>query len=827
MRQNSALLIAEVQIALPVDQPFSYLIPEPLRDSVKPGVQVIVPFGNRYVAGIVWQVSTDAAREHKKLKYIEDVVDCRPFIPDDVRRLLEWIARYYVCYSGEALKLVNPELNLKKSQLEVRKSPVAASAIPNKGVQAEIFTHLDGEKWMRVSQLEKMLGQKRVLSSLYQLRKKGLVETRYVVPEARRIYRTELIYRMLPEQQWSEEARRKYLQPSGRRSARALELVDWFRRNGRGSQKTISKLGFRSTILKKLVSEQVLDVEEKKLFRLQPAIFQEELPDIDISNEQSRIIEELSPFLPPDPVFKPVLLHGITGSGKTQIYIELIKKVVEAGYQAIVLIPEIVLTPQTLARFQKYFGDRVAMLHSRLSTAEKNEVLNRVRGGEFDIVIGPRSAIFAPLDRLGIIVVDEEHESSYKQNEPVPRYHARDVALYRGYLKNIPVVLGSATPSFESLFNALEGKYLYFHLGQRISSRNLPRTFLVNLKEEWRRTNEPPILSENLILKIESRLVSKEQVMLLQNRRGFSPYILCHDCGYIARCPACDITLTYHIHEKTLRCHYCGHSEAAPDSCPNCGGLDILFKGIGTQKIEQEIHQHFPHARVIRMDQDTTRGKHGHARILEKFRNGEADILLGTKMIAKGLDFERVTLVGIISADQGLHFPDFRAAEKVFQLLVQAAGRSGRGVSSGEVIIQSFDPNHYLFNYLGTHDYIKFFERECVTRKTLSYPPHARLCLVRVMGRDENQVQIYADKIVRYFWNANKERRFLILGPAPAPLFKINNNYRYHILIKQKREIDASLTLIRRLLKEGLYGNKALRKWPVKVQIDVDPIEIL
>ena len=315
--------------------------------------------------------------------------------------------------------------------------------------------------------------------------------------------------------------------------------------------------------------------------------------------------------------------------------------------------------------------------------------------------------------------------------------------------------------------------------------------------------------------------------MLLQNRRGFSPYLLCKDCGYIAKCPNCDITLTYHITGKNLRCHYCDHSEVAPDVCPQCRGLDILYKGFGTQKVEQELLEQFSNSRILRMDQDVTTRKHSHEEILEKFRSGASDILIGTKMISKGLDFERVSLVGIISADQGLNFPDFRSSEKVFQLLTQAAGRAGRGASSGEVVIQTFDPKHYIFKYLHTHDYLKFYEKELDSRKLLNYPPFSRLCLIRLVGEIESEVESYSQSVTKFLWSANSQKKFQILGPAPAPLFKLNNKYRYHILLKQKREIDPSMSYIRQLLKQRLYKQKEFQKWPVQIQIDVDPVEIM
>jgi len=827
MNAHPDIMIAEVVVVAPVDHPFSYLIPEEFTELVRPGVQVIVPLGNRLTGGVVWKVQRLKSLPEKELKPIKDVVDTQPFLPEDLRVLLEWMASYYVCHLGEVIRLVNPNRNLKKAFWEVRKLTPSLEKINLTGALSDIYSRLQPDRWTSLQKIEQGINRKNILHYIQRLKERGLVETRYHQPQLKAVFKKNRWVQLNPVENWTKAAREKYSNEADVRQQKALQIIRFVREHAEVSVEDIVAQGLSKHSLRRLISEQVLTVVEKIKYREQDNAYAEQQAEVTLTREQSDCLQEILPFLPPTNQFQPFLLHGITGSGKTQIYIELIQHTIQNGFQVIVLIPEIVLTPQTMARFTHFFKERVAVIHSRLSEGERNEILFRIRQGAYDVVVGPRSAILAPLNKLGLIIVDEEHESSYKQTDAIPRYNARDVALYRGHLNRIPVVLGSATPSFESLQNARLGKYRYFHLSKRISSRNLPRTMLVDLKEEWRKMQEPPILSEHLMLKIESRLVSREQIMLLQNRRGFSPYILCKDCGYIAQCPNCDITLTYHSLNPHLRCHYCGHQERAPDVCPRCSGFDIIFKGIGTQKIEQEVLRHFPHARVLRMDQDTTRGRHDHARILEKFRNGDADILIGTKMIAKGLDFHRVTLVGIISADQGLHFPDFRAAEKVFQLLTQAAGRAGRGASSGEVVIQSFDPKHYIFKYLGTHDYLKFFEKEIKSRELLKYPPFSRLCLIRIVGEDEETVRIYGEKVARFLWQANSSRRFNILGPAPAPLFKIRNLYRYHVLIKQDKTQDAGAMFLRKLLKEGLYKNPKMKKWPVKVHIDMDPLEIL
>ncbi len=826
MPKNTINRFAHVVLPIPVDKPFTYAIPSDITEMVQVGVQVIVPVGERLMGGIVTEITAEAPESDFEIKMIADVVDSEPFVGGDILKLLEWISGYYICHLGEAFRLINPGVNLEKTRFEVRRSSEHLNEKLTPAQQAFVET-LPGDGWVSLKKIEANFSTNHLRSIAHQLKKMNIIETRYTSPKTKKIYKTVDCFQLAPEATWLEAAQKKYLENPSKRSERALALITYLKSQAEPVERPVlQKAQFTAGLIKKLTDEGVLLKTQNELARIQAQHFNELVKDVVLTDEQQEFVAQVVPSIV-NPQFKPFLLHGITGSGKTQIYIELIRRVLEAGHSAIVLIPEIVLTPQIMGRFYHHFGDQVAVIHSRISTGEKIETLHKIRKGDFRIVIGPRSAIFAPFKNLGIIIVDEAHENSYKQGDAAPRYHARDVALYRAQLNKIPIVLGSATPSIESLYNAKAGKYSYFHLSKRISHRNLPRTLIVDNKEQWRKGGEFVLFSDNLLLKLEARLVSKEQAILLQNRRGFSPYILCQECGYVEKCPNCDITLTYHFKGRSLRCHYCGHSEPAPDLCPQCRGLDIIYKGIGTQKIEQEAHARFPHARMLRMDQDTTRRKDDHAKILEKFRSQEADFLIGTKMIAKGLDFEKVTLVGVINADQGLNFPDFRAAERTFQLLVQASGRAGRGVHSGEVVIQTFDPNHFIFKYLMTHDYLGYYEKEMTIRKTLNYPPFSRLCLIRIISKDESAALHYAGEIAKYLWKCNSQKKYSVLGPAPAPLAKIDNHYRYHVLVKQLRNADPSMSYVRHVLKQGIYLNPEVKKWPVTVQIDVDPVDIL
>ncbi len=818
---------ATVILTIPNEEGFTYRVPEEFRNDLRAGMQVVVPFGKRYVSGIVLAMPDDLPLNlgEDELKSIYDVVGATPVLSGELMDLLKWISDYYVCHLGEAYRLIQSGLNVGKSALILRRTQQPVTQSLN-STQREILENIPCEKTISLANLQKKFSLSTLPEMLRKLERSGYIERNYTTMDAKKAIKSETFCRLIPPARRTAEAQQKYAGLMQGRITRSRELIHFLEENEWCASAELVRAGFSRQVQENLTKRGLIEKETRPLHRNFDLPYFEEMPEISLTDEQREFVRTVEGSQKKKE-FGIFLLHGITGSGKTQAYIELIRSTIEKGRQAIVLIPEIVLTPQTLARFRHHFPGQVAVLHSRLSAGEKREILHKIREGEFNIVIGPRSAIFAPLQNLGLVVVDEEHESSYKQSESQPRYHARDVAIYRAKLNNAVVILGSATPSFESLHNAQAGHYKYFELMKRVEKRALPRISVVNLREEWSKKAEPPVISESLELKIESRLLIREQVMVLQNRRGYSPYLLCKDCGYVAKCPQCEITLTYHQGRKQLLCHYCGHSQAAPDCCPECQGIDIQYKGIGTQRLEEMLTEKFPHARILRMDYDTTRRKNGHLQILEKFRSGAADLLLGTQMIAKGLDFKRVSLVGIVASDQGLHFPDFRASEKVFQLLTQAAGRAGRGAGSGEVVVQTYDPSHYMFKHLLTHNYSAFYSKEMESRRALNYPPFSRLMLLRVIGKELRDVEHYSDIIAKFLWKANEDRHFAILGPAPAPISRLKGDYRYHILIKQGKEQDSSLAKVRRLVKKGLLQNPELKKWPVKLLIDVDPVDIL
>ena len=515
------------------------------------------------------------------------------------------------------------------------------------------------------------------------------------------------------------------------------------------------------------------------------------------------------------------LLRGVTGSGKTEVYLQAISRVLKLGKQAVVLVPEISLTPQTVKRFKDRFGDRVAILHSRLSVGERFDEWRRIRGGEADIVVGARSAVFAPMTNLGLIVVDEEHDESYKQEE-MPCYHARDVAIWRAEAHSAPVILGSATPALESTYLAAEGKYQLLVLPQRVMKRRLPSVNIVDMREELKKGNRT-ILSESLRTAIEKRVRLGQQMMILLNRRGYATSVLCRGCGYVMQCDNCRVSLTYHELGNSVRCHYCGLVKPLPAQCPQCRSRYLHRFGVGTQRVEAVLRQEFPRSRLLRMDYDTTRRKGAHADILNRFRRGQADILLGTQMIAKGHDFPGVTLVGIITADTALNIPDFRAGERTFQLLTQVGGRAGRGDQKGEVIIQTYTPEHYSIQAAAGQDYISFYKEELEFRRELSYPPFNFLVRLLVAGADEDEVigkaQEVAGELKSRMNILEKTDQPVLLGPTPAPLSLVRNKFRWHVLLRGREE------LVRSIL-DG-WVETLPKSTELSVHVDVAPLSLL
>lgn len=584
-------------------------------------------------------------------------------------------------------------------------------------------------------------------------------------------------------------------------------IIELVKNKEKVSKKELVEISLSS--LKTLVKNNILLEEKIEHYRV---LYKNEKYDKkELSSDQRMVVNEVI-----NNSRNIYLLHGVTGSGKTEVYMEIIEHYLSLGKTSIVLVPEISLTPQMVSRFQQRFGEMIAAIHSALSDGEKYDEWRRICRGEARIVIGARSAIFAPLKNIGVIIIDEEHSDSYKQSDPNPRYSAKDVAIIRSEYHNCPVIFGSATPSLEVMARACKGVYKLLSLPNRVNGKKLPLVKIVDMNEEMKKTRG--YFSNILIESIINCLEKKEQVILLLNRRGYSSFVSCKNCGYTFKCPNCDITLTFHKSSNTLRCHYCGYGEKVYNSCPSCSENSLSNLGVGTQKIEEELYSLFPTSRVLRMDYDTTSKKGMHEKMIQAFKNLEYDILLGTQMVAKGLDFSNVTLVGVINADTSLNIPDFRSSENTFSLLSQVAGRSGRSIKEGFVIIQTFNPEHYAIELTKTHDYLSFYKKEMVIRKQLKYPPFYYLCNIRISGKDDNFVLAEALKIKRSLERNLNET--IILGPSAASIYRINNIIRYNIILKYKKTNNI-FEILEKIINHYKTNNK------IKIDVDFNPSQML
>ncbi|MFC4651304.1 primosomal protein N' [Lactococcus nasutitermitis] len=787
--------IAKVIVDIPLmqtDKAFSYLVPTDLENLVAIGMRVHVPFGkgNRLVQGIIidfedtknlaeadkqMSLSVPMSKISENLKEIAEVLDLEPVLTEEQLWLADEMRHSVFSYKISCLKAMLPSL-LNSSY-------------------DKLLTAANGDEsyWSQLTENEKINVMKQVKSGemtvTYIAKSK---ENKKVIKFLSVINREKLKNLEISKAAKKREECRQYL----------LEL------NGKISQKDFP---FSREVMKYFIDNDFLEISEVETSRTQSvfdAIHFDEAKEL--NDEQMLAFQTIITSSE-----KPYLLEGITGSGKTEVYLQVIEHFLKKGKTAIMLVPEISLTPQITNRFIARFGEKVAIMHSGLSDGEKYDEWRKIRSGKARVVVGARSAIFAPMENIGVIIIDEEHETSYKQDSN-PRYHARDLALLRAKFHDACLVLGSATPSLESRARAMRGVYQLLRLTKRANtSALLPEVKIVDMREQI--NDKSANFSTLLLDKMREKLEKHEQIILMLNRRGYSSFVMCRECGYVVECPNCDISLTLHMDTRTLNCHYCGHQEAIPQLCPNCQSRKIRYYGSGTQKIQEELAELLPEARVLRMDVDTTKTKNAHEKILNKFSSYEADILLGTQMIAKGLDFPNVTLVGVINADTGLNLPDFRASERSFQLLMQVAGRAGRADKKGEVLIQTFNPRHYAIQLAQEQDYEKFYEREMNFRRTLSYPPYYFTVQVLVSHKNK-EVVVKKSYEIASLLRANLSEKAKILGPTARPIARTHNLYHYQILVKYRFEDDLEATLNQVLDLTQERENKDLR-----IMIDSEP----
>ncbi|MEM1126370.1 MAG: primosomal protein N' [Bacteroidota bacterium] len=818
-------MIADVVLPLPLDQTFTYRIPATMQARAQAGCRVLVPFGPRRLTGVVVAVHPDGQEPATgyALKDVLDVFEEEPACTRELLRLTRWMADYYACSWGEALRATLPSGTDIETQLRVRRTEPPPSGSPPEGTAQVVLRALDTQPDASVASLRQQVGTVST-ALLRRLEAHGWVEIWREERQARVRVKRERHLRLAPTLGAPAALQGAMDTLRGAKQRAVLEALSGLVAEGHAippQAEVLARADASASTVRSLVQKGLVETVEREVDRT-PSVLEAPAgasPSHTLHPAQQAALAHLEGAIAARR-YETVLLHGVTGSGKTEVYIAALKAARAQGRTGIVLVPEIALTPQTVRRFRQHFGEEVAVLHSRMSLGERYDAWRALRSGRRPIVVGPRSAVLAPLSNLGLLVVDEEHEASYKQFDPAPRYHARDVAVMRAHMNDAVCLLGSATPSLESWVNARAGKYTRLSMPARVpvpgrTAASLPTVQVVDLTKHRPRG----ALSVPLQQAIRARLHRQEQVILLQNRRGYAPILECDDCGWTPSCPDCAVTLTYHKPQRHLRCHYCGRAFPVPRVCSSCEAPGLSLLGTGTQRVEEELHACFPEARILRMDLDTTSRKDAHHTLLGRFRRGEADILLGTQMVAKGLDFGRVTLVGVINADTGLLLPDFRAEERTFQLLTQVAGRAGRSRLPGEVVLQTRNPTHSALTYALRHDYEGFVAAVLPERHALGYPPYQRVVRIEFRGPGEREVATLAQRWTGGFDHPHIE----VLGPGPALISRVKRTYRHQTLLKVPRTVPSGEL---RAALQAAHDQAGRLARGYRVAVDVDALGV-
>ena len=803
MKKQYAQIIVDVP-TMQTDQPYTYVIPEEMIDQILPGMRVTVPFGRRKVMGFVIGIRATTDLSEDQLRSLTTILDLSPVLNTELLSLSDYLADETFAFRISILQTMLPNALKADYQHFIKIVGKVSDDVANR-----LFMGLT-EIAFHASQYSD-----KDLATLAKLRRQHSIEVRIEVNDRAKV-KTQLAYQFSQNVAMLKTAQQS-LRPTAKKQAQLMAFIlqhvgeTWLKKELQEmlplSDATLAHAVTHEWLVKKQV-EALRDPFKATVQKSNP---------LDLNDEQQQAFDRISASADLHR-FAPFLLEGITGSGKTEVYLQVAQHVLKQGKTVLFLVPEIALTPQMVRRVKSRFGEQTAVLHSGLSDGERYDEWRRIERGDVQIVVGARSAVFAPLDNLGLIIVDEEHETTYKQSDN-PRYNARDVALWRGEYYQIPVILGSATPSLETRARAQRGVYERLTLTQRAGGAKLPKVDVIDMKDTLADGPETNFSAE-LKDKIADRLNKKEQIVLMLNRRGFSSFVMCRDCGFVPRDPNCNLAMTLHMDSHTLKCHYCGHEEPIPTVCPNCGSKRIRYYGTGTEKVAVELAELFPTARVIRMDQDTTRKKGSMDKLLEKFGRHEADILLGTQMIAKGLDFPDVTLVGVLNADTALGLPDFHASERTFQLLTQVSGRAGRAQKSGEVVVQTFNPQHYAIVFAKQHDYEGFYHQEMRARHAGNYSPYYYTVQIQASHYDENQAALQMLQVARWL-RAHVDQDVIVLGPSPKPIAKMRNRYYFQIILKFKQR-----DMVDNLLKT-LQNRSQNSKGDLRLSIDREPVSFM
>jgi primosomal protein N' (replication factor Y) len=822
-------LFCDVALAVPLDMEFTYAIPPGMEPVV--GGRVLVPFRQQRLSGIVVELH-DRPPQVKTKKVIE-ALDLTPVLDEQLLKLGKWIADYYLAPVGEVFRTMLPLSAEFKRAVAYRitdqgrmalhlagvsGSPARSQRTPEQQlIEFRVLDHLAERESVREASLR---GTARVSKALLA----GMVRKKWIAREdvsaardAARLVKVAVL--LTAEASPPLDGRDAHLHTKLNENQRAL-IEALAASGGRVPVEALHGPDVPRTTLGTLVRRGLIELVDEPQDRSRPKLKPRQSPfEFDFSTAQKDALAKIGDAVA-SRKFGGLLLHGITGSGKTAVYLACMRQVLEQGRSSILLVPEIGLTPAVAADLHQVFGDEVAILHSGLSNAERAEQWHRIRRGEARVVAGTRSAVFAPVSDLALIIVDEEQDSSYKQEE-TPRYHARDVAVMRAKMAGAVVVLGSATPSLESYYNAKKNKYALVELPDRVERRPLPEVEIVDMRQEFQETGQEQVISRKLAEEIRERLEKKEQVMVLLNRRGYSPVVLCRACGKTLQCKNCAVSMTHHKREHKMECHYCGHVERIPDKCALCGSEYVHFVGTGSEKLEELLHGMFPQARIGRLDRDTVRGREDFEHALNALNEGALDMLVGTQMIAKGHDIHGVTLVGVVGADMALGLPDFRAAERTFQLLTQVAGRAGRGQSPGKVVLQTYFQEHYAVQFAARHDFAGFYDKELQFRAWMHYPPYSAIANVLIRSEKLDEALTWSGELGRWFEKTRHEG-IRVLGPAAAPITRLKRDYRYHFILKSPSR-EKMNALLRAMLAEA-----ARLKIPrTQVIVDVDAVWLM
>ncbi|MFH1319311.1 MAG: primosomal protein N' [Bacteroidota bacterium] len=835
-------LFVDVILPLPLPKLYTYRVPFELNDTVEIGKRVVVQFGKKKIYAAIIENTHQKAPAEYEAKYILSVLDPEPVINSKQLKHWKWISSYYMCSLGEVMNAAIPSgLKLaSETKLELNPDFSGDYSILN-DKEYMIVEALELQSVLSIDQAAKVLGQITILPYI-----KSLIEKEVVLVQE------ELINRYKPKMETcvrltgqvsNEDALRDTFDKLEKAPKQLELLMSYIGLSKKYSKKTVEinrptllkSVNVSSNTLEQLIKKGIFEIYQKEIGRLNIDLQKIKQPkrQVKLNKSQKAALKKTKKeFIEKD----VVLLHGVTSSGKTEIYIKLIEETLKKGKQVLYLLPEIALTTQIINRLEKHFGNKIGVYHSKFNDNERVEIWNSVQknakqtdavfetasvsNNTYDIILGARSAIFLPYDNLGLVIVDEEHENSYKQIDPSPRYNGRDASIYLAHLHRAKTLLGSATPSLESYYNVESGKYGLVEIMERYGEMQMPEIILVNIKEESRKRRMKSHFSPFLLELIQQSLANSEQAILFQNRRGFSPFLQCGTCAWIPHCIYCDVSLTYHKLFNRLNCHYCGYSKKIPENCPACGDTNMLTKGFGTEKIAEELAIYFPNAKIARMDLDTTRSKYAYQSIINDFETGKVDILVGTQMITKGLDFDNVSVVGILNADTMLNFPDFRSFERSFQLMAQVSGRAGRKKKRGKVVVQTYNPAHSIVQNVVNNDYQCMYENEIVQREKFKYPPYYRLIEITLKHKNYKLLDKSATELCMKLKRKFGKR---VLGPVSPVVGRVKSQYLKKLLIKLEKEASGSKA--KNILTEIINGFKITATYKsVRVQVDVDPM---